>query len=457
MNRTSGLLERSLVAGVLGLLLWLPLPWGSNRLWSMALLLIAVAGLSIGFAWGLWRGQWRASRALLAALPWFGLLLLVQLWVALQLSLGLTADAGRTVLYLGLGLAYSLLFLLVVGLFAERKRLNSLLAVLVVSGIVQAFYGAFMALSGVEWSFLGITQVSKGVATGTFVNRNHFAGYLELTLGCGIGLLMALRSNERFSWANFIELIMGPKARLRLALVIMVIALVMSRSRGGNSAFFIALLAVGALFVIRTKQNRKRNILILLSIILIDTLVVSQYFGLERLKDRIVSTRLVDQVATNSRGEVEVIQQANEIRGQVFSDALPLAQEKLLLGQGAGSFESVFSQYSSAAVRLHFDHLHNDYLQFVIEYGAVATGLLALFVLGCLWFGLRALWQSRSEYRAGLALGVCMGLVSLLIHSLSDFNLQIPANAATFVVLCALAILAKEHSHKQRHHAVIDQ
>ena len=261
---------------------------------------------------------------------------------------------------------------------------------------------------------------------------------------------MALRSNERFSWANFIELIMGPKARLRLALVIMVIALVMSRSRGGNSAFFIALLAVGTLFVIRTKQNRKRNILILLSIILIDTLVVSQYFGLERLKDRIVNTRLVDQVATNSRGEVEIIQQANEIRGQVFSDVLPLAQDKLLLGQGAGSFETVFTQYSSAAVRLHFDHLHNDYLQFVIEYGVLATGLLAVFVLGCLRYALAALWRADSVYRSGVGLGAALGIVALLLHSVSDFNLQIPANAATFVVLCAIAVLAKEHSRKRR-------
>lgn len=448
----SSTLERVLVAGVLCVLLWLPLPLGSNRLWAMALLVVLVAGLSLAFGWGIWRSKVHVSRALTAALPLFALLLAVQLWVALQWSFGLTADSGRTLLYLALGLAYSLLFLLVVGLFATRRRLNKLLAVLVVSGTVQAFYGAFMTLSGAEWSFLGLPQTGSEVANGTFVNRNHFAGYLELALGCGIGLLMALRSNERFSWANFIELIMGPKARLRLALVIMVIALVMSRSRGGNSAFFIALLAVGTLFVTRTKQNRKRNILILLSIILIDTLVVSQYFGLERLKDRIVNTRLVDQVVTTASGEVEVIQKANEIRGQVFLDSLPLAQDKLLLGQGAGSFETVFTQYSSAAVRLHFDHLHNDYLQFVIEYGAVATGLLALFVLGCLWFGLRALWQSRSEYRAGLALGVCMGLVSLLIHSLSDFNLQIPANAATFVVLCALAVLAKEHKHYRTSH-----
>ena len=190
--------------------------------------------------------------------------------------------------------------------------------------------------------------------------------------------------------------------------------------------------------------------MILLSILVIDTLVVSQYFGLERLKDRIVSTQLVDKVVTNQRGEVEIVQQANEIRGQVFIDALPLAQEKPLLGQGAGAFESVFSEFSSPAVRLHFDHLHNDYLQFVIEYGLVASLFLALFVLGCLWFALRALWQARSEYRAGIGLGVCIGIISLLIHSMSDFNLQIPSNAATFIVVCALGILAREHVYKPR-------
>lgn len=443
--------ERNLILALLTFLILLPLPLGANRLWAMGSIAVCVGVLSCLWALGLWRGKIMASKALKPGLPLFVVLLAVQLWVALQNLFGISADPGQSVLYGVLGLSYSLLFLLIISLFATRTRLLWLLGALVVSGTLQAFYGTFMALSGFEWSFFGESVRSGSAANGTFVNRNHFAGYIELTLACGIGLMMALRSTERWSWVSAIELIMGPKARLRLALVILVIALVMTRSRGGNVAFFTAMLAMSFIFIVRNRENRRRNILILVSLILIDTLVISQYFGLERLKDRLFDTRLVDRVETVviNNVPVEQVQQANEIRGQVFTDIVPLALHKPIVGQGAGAFEATYSQYADESVRLHFDHAHNDFLQFFVEYGAIGTVLLALFTGWALYFALAALWQTRSMFRNGLGLGVSIGILSLLIHSLSDFNLQIPANAATFITLCAIAVLIQNHSKRK--------
>ena len=445
--------ERSLISALLIFLVVIPLPLGSNRLWSMASIAI-ITGL-IGVAWGigLWLGKIKPSKALKHGLPLFFVLLAVQLWVAMQWLFGISADPAATALYLILGIAYSLLFLLIISLFGTRKRLLWLLAVLVVSGTLQAFYGTFMALSGFEWSLLGETISSRGVATGTFINRNHFAGYIELTLACGIGLMMALRSTDKWSWDSAIELIMGPKARLRLALVILVIALVMTRSRGGNAAFFSAMLLMSFIFIVRNKENRRRNVLILLSLIVIDTLIISQYFGLENLKDRLVNTRLVDSVTTVEVNHVpvEIVQKANEIRGQVIMDGLPLAMKNPIIGQGAGAFEATYPQYAHESVRLHFDHAHNDFLQFFIEYGAIGSLLLAIFVGWTLYFAMAALWQTRSLFRNGLGLGISIGIVSLMIHSFSDFNLQIPANAITFITLCAIAVITQHHGgRKQR-------
>ncbi len=443
--------ERNLIAALLIFLVVIPLPLGSNRLWAMASI-VMVTGI-MGCAWGvgLWLGKVSPSKALKPGLPLFCLLLAAQLWVAIQWLFGISADPAASALSLLLGISYSLLFLLIISLFATRSRVLWLLGALVISGTLQAFYGTFMALSGFEWSLFGETISSKSVATGTFVNRNHFAGYIELTLACGIGLMMALRSTERWSWNSAIELVMGPKARLRLALVILVIALVMTRSRGGNVAFFTAMLAMSLLFIVRNKENRRRNILILLSLILIDTLVISQYFGLENLKDRLVNTRLVDSVKTVEVNHVpvEVVQKANEIRGQVIMDGLPLAMKNPIVGQGAGAFEVTYPQYADESVRLHFDHAHNDFLQFFIEYGAIGSALLALFVGWALYYALAALWQTRSLFRNGLGLGISMGIVSLMIHSFSDFNLQIPANAITFITLCAIAVLTQNHSRKR--------
>lgn len=451
MPQTSNRLERFLTAAVLVLLIALPLPLGSNRDWSMGLF-VALVGLLAGI-WGiaLLRNALPVSKALKPALPMFALLLAAQIWVAVQWLGGLTVDVGATFQYLMLGLAYSLLFLLIVSLFHTRQRLLLLLSVLVISGTFQAFYGAFMTLSGGQGLLASLGFDHSGVASGTYVNRNHLAGYLEMTLACGIGLLLALRDGQPFRWVNLLELLMGPKARLRLALVVMVIALVMTRSRMGNMAFFASLMVVGAVFILLNREHRLRNGLILASIILIDMLVISQYFGLEQLKNRLVDTRLNDVVV-----EGQVVQQANEIRDDVFVYTLPLVMDKLVTGQGAGSFEAVFPKYAGEDIRNHFDHAHNDYIQFAIEYGLIGGLPLAAFVLLALWRALQALWRRDSLFRSGVGFGAAMGIIAIGIHSSTDFNLQIPANAATFVVLCAIAVLANQHSNPRRRSASQD-
>lgn len=445
MPQTSNRLERFLTASVLVLLAVLPLPLGSNRDWSMGLL-VALVGLLAGI-WGfaLLRNALPVSKTLKSALLMFALLLLAQAWVAVQWLGGLTVDVGATFQYLMLGLAYSLLFLLIVSLFHSRQRLLLLLSVLVISGTFQAFYGAFMTLSGSQGLLASLGFDHSGVASGTYVNRNHLAGYLEMTLACGIGLLLALRDGQPFRWVSVLELLMGPKARLRLALVVMVIALVMTRSRMGNMAFFASLMVVGALFILLNREHRLRNGLILASIILIDMLVISQYFGFEQLKDRLVDTRLNDVVV-----EGQVVQQANEIRDDVFVYTLPLVMDKLVTGQGAGSFEAVFPKYAGEDIRNHFDHAHNDYIQFAIEYGLIGGLPLAAFVLLALWRAMQALWRRDSLFRSGVGFGAAMGIIAIGIHSSTDFNLQIPANAATFVTLCAIAVLANQHSNPRR-------
>ncbi|MCY1518373.1 O-Antigen ligase [compost metagenome] len=448
MSRPTSRLERFLLAAILFVLVWLPLPLGSNREWAVGLFILLMG--SLGCIWAI--GQLRGgvgrggSQVMKTALPSLALLLLTQAWVAVQWLGGLTVDKGATFQYLMLGLAYCLLFFLVVSLFHTRKRLGLLLGTLVVSGTLQAFYGAFMTLSDVEWLLTGPKSSYFGDATGTFVNRNHLAGYLEMTLACGIGLLLALRDGRPFSWVNLMELLLGPKARLRLALVVMVIALVMTHSRMGNTAFFASLLLVGGLFILLEKEHRLRNGLVLASIILIDVLVVSQYFGLERLKDRVLATRL-DDVVVNG----EVVQQANEVRDDVFSYSLQLLRERPIVGQGAGSFEAVFPKYPGEDIRIHFDHAHNDYIQFAVEFGLLGSLPLAGFVLLALWHAFKALWRRESVYRRGVGFGAAMGIIALLIHSTTDFNLQIPANAATLVVVCAIAVLAGSQVVPRRH------
>lgn len=446
---TKRVFERILLLGFLALLLWLPLPKASNQLWSMSVLVLWVAVLACGWAVLLLMNSAEGSgkaRAADSTLGWylFALLLGVQAWVAIQWAMGLTLDASRSHLYLLLGLSYSLIFVMAWQLFNCRKRIVVLLSVLIVSGTFQAFYGSVMVLSGVEWLFGVPKDHYIGNATGTFVNRNSMAGYLELTLACGVGLLLALRDGQAFRWRNLLELLLGPKARIRLALIIMVIGLVMTQSRMGNAGFMTALLLVGGVFVFTQKENRTRNGFILISIIVIDLLVISQFFGLERLKDRLVNTEVS---VTQEAGQL--VFDINDLRGMAFTRMIPLAQEQPLTGYGAGSYEALFIGHTGPGFGGHFDHAHNDYLQFWLEIGLIGLLPLGVFVAVVLWQALRALVQTDAPFRSGLGFGMAMAIIAYLVHSFSDFNLQIPANAATLMVLCAVAIRAN-HIHTRR-------
>jgi len=446
-------LERLVIAGVLALLVAVPLPLASNRPWSAALLVLAVGVLLL--LWGLQvlrdraPRRWRGVRAGALGLA---LLLAAQAWVAVQVLTGLSRDTGASMQYLALGLAYTGLFALLLGLFTTRKRLTALLAVLVVSGTLQAFYGALMVLTDFGW--LQIGPDSGGVVSGTFVNRNHLAGYLEMTLACGIGLMLALRDDRDFRWHHLAELLIGPKARIRLALIIMVIALVMSHSRMGNTAFFSSLIVIGGLFTLATPTHRGRNALILVSVLVIDVLVISQWFGLDELQQRLADTRFEDEVAlveqSDGASREVVVRRENVDRDDVAVYAWPQLRERPWLGYGAGSFETTFQRFPGRDVTGLFDHAHNDFLQFAIEYGGVGVVPLAGFVLFAFGQALRPVWQRRSLYRSGVGVGAAMGILALMIHSAADFNLQIPANAATFVTLCAIAVLANAHHRGNR-------
>ena len=440
--------ERLLMAGVMGVLVWAPWPLGSNRAWSAALLVVLVGLLLL--AWGLLllrdrdRGHWAPLRM---AAPMLGLLLLAQLWVGVQLFTGWTTDPGASTEALALGLGYSGLFVLVVGLFKTRRRITLLLGVLLGAAVLQAFYASALVLVGLDWLPFG--PGSTRVASGAYINRNHLAGFLAMSLGLGIALLLALREDREFRWYHIAGLLIGPKAWVRLALVILVIALVMTQSRMGNTAFFTSLVLVGALFVALTPRNRLRNGAVLVSVLVIDALVISQWFGLEELQQRIADTRFQDEVVDD-----QIVRRENVTRDNIVLYAWPQFLERPVVGFGAGGFDASFQRFPGEDITRRWNHAHNDYLEFAIEYGVVGLVPLIGFVLLALWHALRAMAAHQSLYRSGLATGVMMGLVALLIHGVTDFNLQIPANAALFVVLAALAPLARSHRVQRKGTAV---
>ena len=74
--------------------------------------------------------------------------------------------------------AYALAFALTLLLVQGRRRLAWLCGAIVASGLLQAFYGSFMHLARIDVEVLGMPIHHSGQASGSYVNRNHLAGFL---------------------------------------------------------------------------------------------------------------------------------------------------------------------------------------------------------------------------------------------------------------------------------------
>lgn len=323
--------------------------------------------------------------------------------------------------------AYAAAFALTLLLVHGRTRLAWLCGAIVASGLIQAFYGSLMHLAKVDMEILGMPIQHAAQASGAYVNRNHLAGMLEMSLAVGIGLMIAqLEDRPRRSWREFLHdtavLLLSGKAMLRLVLVIMVVALVMTRSRMGNTAFLASLLVAGTLGLALSRQAPRGTVLFIASLIAIDILIIGTWFGVEQTMQRIAETTV----------------QNVEERVDPAVYAVKILEDYPLFGTGAGTFYTAFTRYRGHDIDAFYDHVHNDYVQFLAETGVLGLGIIGLFVLAALACAVLAQARRRDPLARGVAFGVVMGVVAIGIHSTVDFNLQIPANAFVFMILLAL-------------------
>jgi O-antigen ligase len=102
-----------------------------------------------------------------------------------------------------------------------------------------------------------------------------------------------------------------------------------------------------------------------------------------------------------------------------------------------GAFQTAYPIYSKSDGALQVEQAHNDYLQVLADFGVAGLAAAAWFIVSigrAFKYGIR----SRDRMLAGLALGGGAGIFAMLVHSLFDFNLQIPSNALLFLLLAAV-------------------
>ena len=331
-------------------------------------------------------------------------------------------------------LAYLSAFVLAAHLFDSATRKSLLVRALIYLGVFEAAYGTFQYLTGVQKIFTYTKRYYTEEGTGTYINHNHFAGLLELTLpfaAASVFYFFQLWSQSRQDAARRRVSAgagsMGVRCLFYLfLLLIMVVGIVYSRSRGGILAATFSLVFIALLGQIKTGRK------VWMLGVFFFVMAVAGYglwIGLGPVL-----------------GRFEAMREANyfEIEGRVpvWRDALHLIRDYALTGTGLGTFRLSFRHYQTSMVNFYFDHTHNDYLEFASDTGLPGAALLFLPVLYLLVRMTVSFLSDQRRYRRAITLACIGSTVALLVHSVMDFNLQIPANALIFAVVLGIGYKA---------------
>ncbi len=441
--------------GLLVALVWAPWPLGSNRPWGLALLaglvwgslLLAVLGRALQAQPGpaLQPAAWVPVAGLLG----FAGLAVVQMLPGLGAGGGtLSIDPFHTRAYLLATLLYLGAWLLVLLTVNTRTRGQQLLAALLTAGVLQAVTAVVLYSAGHSYE-LWFAAFDQGDRTkGTFVNPDHLAGYMELTLSAGLGWLIAQLGDDapspQASWRTrvvaVLAFVMSAKMLMRLLLVVLVIALVMTHSRMGNGAFFISLALTGGLVAWRSKRLRRPALWLVASMAVVDLFIVGQWVGLDRVVQRLKHTAEASSDTLAGFGLANAQPPREETLAQrleVPHLSLQLVAERPFLGHGGGTYYTAFPPLKRAGLPWHWDHAHNDYVQVASDMGLLGLALWISIGIASAWHAARLLRDDGTRVNRGLAVASIMALSSLGLHSMVDFNLHIPANALTFTVILA--------------------
>jgi len=376
-------------------------------------LLVAAAGI-------LWMARiWLEPRRNRLLFPPVGGCLLLFLGYALfhYLRADVEYTARTEVLRL---LVYALLFFVVLNNLHKSDWTQLALYVLVFTGVAIAIYGIVQVLAGVDhvWHFTRPEQY-KGRGSGTFINPNHFAGFLGMLLPLCLASVLTGRISQPM------RILLGYSALLLLG------GVAVSMSRGGWVSTSLALAAIVTVLGWR-KQFRLRGILLTCIVLgVIAGFLLTSPFAQDRLRN------------VSKPGTMEHVGS----RIELWKAAAAVWQEEKLLGVGPGHFDHRFPAHRPKQLQSRPVRVHNDYLNTLVDWGLVGM-MLAGLMLGTMVSGIIKSWKysqrtssdlsAKTSNRSAFVLGSTAGLGSIALHSFVDFNLHIPSNAMLAATLAGL-------------------
>jgi O-antigen ligase len=397
--------------GICCLLAFAVLSFGAVEEWSQAVLEVGASLLLVFWAIRLY---YRKSDHL-SIPPEILPLVAFALVVVLQVVFHLTASRYFTRIELQLLSTYLIVVFLMSQAYSRTRHWRGYFWFLMSLGFFVSMFGILQYLTN-NGKLYWVRTIHEGVMPfGPYVNRNHFAGFAELIIPVAL-----------------VPLVLGKVRRERVFLVALfalvpIVALLLSASRGGIVSFIVQMVILFLLLLIR--RIRGTRVLVGGVVVLCSVMAVS-WIGVQRVLQRF--------------SEIQSMEVTGSKRAAMREDAWRLFLDHPLLGTGLGTLEIVFPPYDSLYDGKVVDHAHNDYVEALAETGVVG-GLCCVWFLGVvLLHSLKGLAELGSSLGSVLNLSGLIGCSGMLVHSLVDFNLHIPANALLFFVSAHLAVVRLE-------------
>ena len=379
------------------------LAFGTVEVWSETILEIGAALLL--FWWVVLIARHREEEIHWPAIGWPIVAFVALSW--LQLAFGSTAYSFLTRVALMKFLACAIIFFLAVQSFRTRHDLRGLAWFLMGFGFVVAVFGIIQNYTSQNVLYWYRPLTGGGTPFGPYVNRNDFAGFIELIAPVGTCLLV-FRGIRREQ-----QIFVGVLTLVPIA------ALALTASRGGIVSFFCEILLIILIATIARAQRRRFQALVA-SVFLVVALGAGMWLGAGKILGRFRSSQLHEI--------------SSDRRTTMLEGAWHIFRAHPLAGTGLGTLVSVYPRYETYYDGLVVNHVHNDYLELLAETG-IFGGIFGLVFLVMLFHAARSrLSEEQSPFSQAIHAAGVVSCVGLLVHGLVDFNFHIPANGLLFLL-----------------------
>ena len=334
--------------------------------------------------------------------------------------------------------------------YTDRKvRLRALVYLVIGVGVASALFALFRKNTQSGPTFFLPNLPIDDRTFGQFINKNHFAFLMEMSLGPTLALFL---TGLRKRWRVFI---LVPIAALLWT------ALVISNSRGGVMGSLCELLFLGVMldpvgylsrkYESETIPEGRRRVQatvggLVVRGILITALIVVFGYGVAWIGGEPVVNNF--QSATTDFGTSGALNNANTSRKQMWAMSWRVFKDHPLAGIGFGGYWIAVTKYHDASGELTPQQAHNDYLDLLAAGGLIGLALVIWFVVV---FILRARERLRlpDPFCRAARLGALAGIFGVAIHSFLDFGLHVTINALVFVALIVIATAGVSYTEKE--------